>query len=133
MKYKKWLKLISLPVFPITCVIYYYFLKLNIVHAGSFYFRVFPLPLTFIVFVLQTAYLILSGAITIGALRGKLRKELMKLVVYMLSVALLYTILFSLKIAYGVLLTPHDVVISTAMLLLPLCYNALITRKRLKS
>ncbi len=127
MSTKKQIKLISIPVFPIALVIYYYFIKLNIIHAGSFYFRVFPLPLTLIVILLQTFYLILACGISFYGVRVAHRKKLRKYIVYMLSAALLYTIVFSLKVAFGVYFTTHDVVLSVAMMLLPLIYYVCLT------
>lgn len=127
MSKKTQIKLISIPVFPIALIIYYYFIKLNIIHAGSFYFRVFPLPLTLIVILLQTAYLIVACGVSIYGVRVSHRKKLRKYIVYMLSAAMLYTIVFSLKVAFGVFFTTHDVVLSVAMMLLPLIYNMLLT------
>ncbi len=127
MSKKTQIKLISIPVFPIALIIYYYFIKLNIIHAGSFYFRVFPLPLTLIVILLQTFYLIVACGVSIYGVRVSHRKKLRKYIVYMLSAAMLYTIVFSLKVAFGVFFTTHDVVLSVAMMLLPLIYNMLLT------
>lgn len=127
MSKKTQIKLISIPVFPIALIIYYYFIKLNIIHAGSFYFRVFPLPLTLIVILLQTVYLIVACGVSIYGVRVAHRKKLRKYIVYMLSAAMLYTIVFSLKVAFGVFFTTHDVVLSVAMMLLPLIYNMLLT------
>lgn len=127
MSKKTQIKLISIPVFPIALIIYYYFIKLNIIHAGSFYFRVFPLPLTLVVILLQTAYLIVACGVSLYGVRVSHRKKLRKYIVYMLSAAMLYTIVFSLKVASGVFFTTHDVVLSVAMMLLPLIYNMLLT------
>ncbi len=127
MSKKTQIKLISIPVFPIALIIYYYFIKLNIIHAGSFYFRVFPLPLTLIVILLQTFYLIVACGVSIYGVRVSHRKKLRKYIIYMLSAAMLYTIVFSLKVAFGVFFTTHDVVLSVAMMLLPLIYNMLLT------
>ncbi len=127
MSKKTQIKLISIPVFPIALIIYYYFIKLNIIHAGSFYFRVFPLLLTLVVILLQTAYLIVACGISLYGVRVSHRKKLRKYIVYMLSAAMLYTIVFSLKVAFGVYFTMHDVVLSVAMMLLPLIYNVLLT------
>lgn len=127
MSKKTQIKLISIPVFPIALIIYYYFIKLNIIHAGSFYFRVFPLPLTLVVILLQTAYLIVACGVSLYGVRVSHRKKLQKYIVYMLSAAMLYTIVFSLKVAFGVFFTTHDVVLSVAMMLLPLIYNMLLT------
>ncbi len=127
MSKKTQIKLISIPVFPIALIIYYYFIKLNIIHAGSFYFRVFPLPLTLIVILLQTFYLIVACGVSIYGVRVSHRKKLRKYIVYMLSAAMLYTIVFSLKVAFGVFFTTHDVVLSVAMMLMPLIYNMLLT------
>lgn len=127
MSKKTQIKLISIPVFPIALIIYYYFIKLNIIHAGSFYFRVFPLPLTLVVILLQTAYLIVACGVSLYGVRVSHRKKLRKYIVYMLSAAMLYTIVFSLKVAFGVFFTTHDVVLSVAMMLLPLIYNMLLT------
>ncbi len=127
MSKKTQVKLISIPVLPIALIIYYYFIKLNIIHAGSFYFRVFPLPLTLIVILLQTFYLIMACGVSLYGVRVAHRKKLRKYIVYMLSAAMLYTIIFSLKVAFGVFFTTHDVVLSVAMMLLPLIYNAFLT------
>lgn len=127
MSKKTQIKLISIPVFPIALIIYYYFIKLNIIHAGSFYFRVFPLPLTLVVILLQTAYLIVACGVSLYGVMVSHRKKLRKYIVYMLSAAMLYTIVFSLKVAFGVFFTTHDVVLSVAMMLLPLIYNMLLT------
>ncbi len=127
MSVKKQVKLVSIPIFPIALVIYYYFIKLNIIHAGSFYFRMFPLPFTFFEIFLQTFYLVVAGIVSVSGVRNGHRRKLVKLVVYMLLAALLYTVTFSLKVGFGVYLTVHDIVLSLSMFILPLIYNACLT------